>query len=173
MVVSDGVDSSQDAFGRWIGMASGSAAPSAIVVRSLAVGLVAVVAAGATWVLAGSMRGDVDAEWVVVGEPARESASFEVSVTDPTCPIKLDRDDIEVGVVETNDAVLVRVLVPNSDDGSACKAMAVAYTVTIDLLQPLAQRPIMDGRFDPPRPAIASDTGLLGGPNSSPVAVDD
>lgn len=155
------------------GMAIGSAAPSAIVVRSLAVGLVAVVAAGATWVLTGSMRGDVDADWVVVGEPAADAASFEFSVTDPTCPIKLDRGDIDVGVVETDDAVVIRVRVPDNNDGSACKAMAVAYTVTIDLLQPLAQRPIMDGRFDPPRPAIASDTGLLGGPNSSPVAVDD
>ncbi|MEZ5379630.1 MAG: hypothetical protein R2733_24230 [Acidimicrobiales bacterium] len=94
-------------------------------------------------------------------------------MTDPACPIKLDRDDIDVGVVETNDAVVVRVRVPDNNDGSACKAMAVAYTVTIDLAQPLAQRRIMDGRFDPPRPAIASDTGLSGGPKPSPVAVDD
>ncbi|MEZ5379632.1 MAG: hypothetical protein R2733_24240 [Acidimicrobiales bacterium] len=60
-------------------MASGSAAPSAFAVRSLGVGLAAVVAAAATWALTGSMRGDVDADWAVIGEPAADAASFEVS----------------------------------------------------------------------------------------------
>lgn len=101
-----------------------------------------------------------------------DSRELRVFVTDPDCPSKLEPKDVDLGVVELNDAVVLTARTPKR--GGPFKASLVAVPIDVTLAEALGNRSLLDGRFDPPAaPRNDFNSGALPIPatNATPIRV--
>lgn len=103
--------------------------------------------------LSGCANTSHNAGWLP--DPALSSNQFTIRVwvTDPECPSKLNSDQVDIEITETDIAVVLLAKTPDHSTG-ACKASNVAVPVDVDLDAPLGSRLLLDGRFEPPAPPV-------------------
>lgn len=99
-------------------------------------------------------RGRSHATWLIVetATPTPASTAIEVEVRASDCGG--DPDTAQAEVRAEPDRVVVTVTVDDPGPGFHTCAQEIGNTMTVDLGEPLGDRPIVDGGCDPAAPAV-------------------